>query len=73
MMWPDQWEAVAAERRRDWEKESELQRMLAQIPRNPVRWRQWTGKLMVRIGTVLMRSGERLATPECQECVSTVG
>jgi hypothetical protein len=73
MMLPDQWEAVVAERRRDWEKESELQRMLAQIPRNPSPWRQWTGQIMVWAGTVLMRLGERLAARKCQESASTVG
>lgn len=71
-MLPEQWEAIAADRRHDWEKESKLQRILAQIPKRPSRWRRGMGRIMVWVGSGLMRWGERLAARKCQESVSTV-
>jgi hypothetical protein len=73
MLFPQQLEDIAQDRERDWNKEREYQRLLAQLPREPARWRRWTGNSLVRIGTGLMRWGERMARREYQESVSAVG
>ena len=70
MMLPQQWEGVAQERLRSWEKEMNHRQLLAQLPQEPSRWRQFTGGTMVWIGTWLLRWGERMAQHECQEKVS---
>jgi len=67
---PQQWEDVAQERVKEWEKEVRHQKLLSQLPQEPSLWRRWTGSGMVWVGTWLMRSGERMAHCECQECVS---
>ena len=71
MMLPQQWEGVAQERMRDWEKEARQQKLLAELPQEPSLWRRWTGSVMVWIGRELLRWGERMAQRECQESVAT--
>jgi hypothetical protein len=73
MMLPQQWEGVAQERMRDFEKEMHYRKLLAQLPAEPARWQRWTGSLMVATGTWLMRLGERMNRRECQESVSVTG
>jgi hypothetical protein len=70
MMLPEQWENVAQERLRDWEKEIQQRQLLAQLPSTPAPWRRWTGSIMVWSGTWLLRFGERMARCECPERVS---
>lgn len=70
MMLPQQWEGVAQERMRDWEKERRQMALLATIPQEPGPWRRWTGSGMVWLGTCLLRWGERVAQCECQESVT---
>jgi hypothetical protein len=73
MMVPQQWEDVAQERVRDWEKEMQHRQLLAQVPPTPAPWRRWMGRVMVWLGTWLLRFGERMARRECAECVSVAG
>ena len=73
MMMPEQWEGVAQERLRDWEKEVCHQQLLLQLPQEPARWRRWTGSSMVWAGTWILRWGERMAQRECQESVQVAG
>ncbi len=70
MMVPQQWEGIAQERMRSWEKEMQYQQLLAQLPPTPSIWRRWTGGGMVWIGTWLLRWGERMARRQCQESIS---
>lgn len=72
MMLPQQWEIVAQERMRSWEKEMHYRQLLAELPREPARWQRWTGSTLVWTGTWLMRLGERVAQRECQEKASGV-
>jgi hypothetical protein len=73
MQLPQDWEGVARERMRSWEKEMHQRQLLAQIPQQTPRWRRWTGGGMVRTGNLLMRWGERMAQRECSEGVSVAG
>jgi hypothetical protein len=70
MMLPQQLEAVAHERQRDWEKEVIHQQLLAAVPPEPARWQRWMGRAMVWGGTWLLRLGERMARHECPDSVS---
>jgi hypothetical protein len=70
MMLPQDWEGVARERMRSWEKEMQQQQLLAQLTPQPSRWRRWTGSGLVWIGTWLLRWGERMAQRECRENVA---
>lgn len=71
MMMPEQWESLAQERQRDWEKEMRHQQLLLQLPQEAARWQRWTGSGMVWVGTSILRWGERMAQRECQESVAT--
>jgi hypothetical protein len=73
MLLPQQWEVVAAERMREWDKEIERYQLLARLPQEPARWRRWTGSALVRCGFWLMRWGERLVRRESQEGISVAG
>ncbi len=73
MNFPQDWEGIAQDRQRDWEKEMKYRNLLAQLPEKSPRWRRWMGIAMVLVGTVLMRWGERISPPRRHECVSTVG
>lgn len=73
MQLPQDWEGVARERMRSWEKERQHRQLLAQLPSESPRWRRWTGGGMVRIGTLLMRWGERMAQREYRQGVSVTG
>ena len=73
-MWmPQEYEVVAQERLLDWEKELQQRQLLAEVPKEPARWRRWTGNMMVSSGTWLMCAGERLVRRECQESVTAIG
>lgn len=67
---PQQWEDVARDRVKEWEKEVRQQKLLSELPQHPPLWRRWTGNGMVWAGTWLLRSGERMAECKCQESVS---
>ena len=69
-MLPQQWESVAQERMRDFQKEAHQQSLLAQLPQTPSRWRRWAGSSLVWVGSWLMRWGERMAQHECRKSVS---
>jgi hypothetical protein len=73
MLLPQEWEGVAKERMRSWEKEIQQQQLLAEVAQEPSRWRRWTGSGLVWIGTWLLRWGERMAQRECQESISVAG
>ena len=70
MNFPQQWEGVAEERAKEWEKEIRYQKLLSELPQEPSLWRRWTGSGMVWVGTWLLHSGERVAQRKCQEGVS---
>ncbi len=70
---PQDWERVVHERMRSWEKEIHQRQLLTQLPSESPRWRRWTGGGMVRIGTLLMRWGERMVQRECRQDVSVTG
>jgi hypothetical protein len=70
MLMPQDWEGVAHERQILWEKEIRYRTLLAQFPSRPSFWRQWTGGGLVRVGTMLMHWGERMAQCECRQEVS---
>ncbi len=78
MFLPQDWEGVAQERMRSWEKEMQQRQLLAELAQEPPSWRRWTGGGLVWIGTGLLRWGERMAQHECpeniaQESVSVAG
>ena len=73
MMVPQQWEDVAQDRLRDWEKEVQYRQLLAQLPATPAPWQRWMGRAMVWSGTWLLRLGERMARRECPESVTVAG
>jgi hypothetical protein len=70
MMLPQDWERVAAEQTRSWEKERNHRHLLSQIPRQPPLWQRWIGEQMVLIGTWLMNRGEWMAQREHRQSVS---
>jgi hypothetical protein len=70
MLMPQDWEGVARERTLSWEKEIRERQLLAQLPSRPSHWRRWTGGGLVRVGTMLMRWGERMAQRECRQELS---
>ncbi len=73
MMMLQDWEGVAQERARSWEKEIQQRQLLAQLPRQPAAWRLWTGSILVWLGTWLMRWGSRVTPNECRQGVSVTG
>lgn len=73
MMLPQDWERVAQERMRDYEREARHQQLLAQLPPQPSPVQQWTGRAMVWLGAWLVRWGERMARRKCAESVSVTG
>jgi hypothetical protein len=73
MMSVQQLEDVAREWQRDWEKEIRVRHLLRTLVREQPRWRRWAGRVMVWIGASIMRSGERLERPQCQDCMAAAG
>jgi hypothetical protein len=65
-------ETSVAMRREAFEKEIRLQHQLAQLPKEPSRWRQWTGGGMMWAGTRLVRWGEGMKTTDCPHNVEAV-
>jgi hypothetical protein len=65
--------AILADMRRDaFEREVQLQCQLAQLPKEPARWRLWTGGGMMWAGTRLVRWGEGMKMTECSQGVEVV-
>ena len=69
MMMPQQWEAVAQERERDWEKLMKNRQLLAELPTKPPRWQRWAGNLLVWAGDWMTLWGARFAQRVPQENV----
>lgn len=70
MMSVQQLEDVAREWQRDWEKELKERQLLSRIVREAPVWQRWSGRAMKGIGAYLLRSGEQLEQPRCQECIA---
>ncbi len=65
--------AILADMRRDaFEREARLQSQLAQLPREPARWRLLTGGGMMWAGARLVRWGEGLKMNECSQGAEVV-
>jgi hypothetical protein len=57
----EQVEGAAYIKRELWEQAVSQRQLLQQIPRQPARWQQWTGAVLVLFGEWLRRRGERIA------------
>jgi hypothetical protein len=73
MSLPQDWDGIAQERMRSWETEVRRRQLLAHLPRRQPRWRRWTSGGLMRTGRWLLRWGERMAEPECEQGVSMAG
>ena len=64
MMLPSEVIFLAESRREAIEHELRVQRMLAELPASPARWRRMTGRSMMWAGTRLVNWGNSVAAQE---------
>jgi hypothetical protein len=58
MLTADQLVALAEAHRETLEREIRLQHLFSQLPRQPARWRKWTGSSLMWAGAMLVSWGE---------------
>ena len=73
MMLPTEVVALAEARREAFERELQLQRKLALLPRAPSRWRTMTGGSLMWAGAQLVRWGNGVAMTNRSQTVQGLG
>jgi hypothetical protein len=72
MLLPNEMVALAESRREVLEQEIRLQQLLAQAPRSPARWQQWTGGGLMWAGAMLVSWGEGMAASNRRRRVEVI-
>jgi hypothetical protein len=69
----DDWDGIAQEKTRSWDREVRQRQLLVQIPRQRPHWRRKTGSWLMHVGGRLTRWGAEMAECDGQQEMPVAG